>query len=48
MKVRLLEDAEERRPGTVVDVDEAEAKRLLESGAAEPVAEKQTDQRETR
>lgn len=54
MKVRLLEGRyQDGEPfahtvGDVVDVDADEARRLIEAGSAEPVARKQTDQRETR
>jgi hypothetical protein len=52
MKVRLLTDRAQptlrQRRGTEIDVDKDEARRLIESGAAEPIAEKRADKRETR
>jgi hypothetical protein len=53
MKLRLLtgcaaEGEDPQNPGCVVDVPDDVAKRLLETGQAEPVVEKRPDQRETR
>jgi hypothetical protein len=54
VKVRLLEGRyQDGEPfanvvGDVIDVDADEARRLIEAGSAEPVARKQSDQRETR
>ena len=52
MKVRLLTSRAFptliQRRGEEIDVDKDEGKRLIEMGAAEPVAEKRADRRETR